>query len=137
MSDRIDKLLTDYYSGVVEMEIAMRKADLKFPVTRDENIGGGKPVNKQSRSLDDILIREDEDTVLNELTAITRRYERLKTLISTFTPEYNQIASLRYNRRRGKHTWVHISLLLHLDEKTCRARLSELKKAISDKNNLF
>ncbi|MGR8774222.1 DUF722 domain-containing protein [Leuconostoc citreum] len=137
MADRIDKLLTDYYSGVVEMEIAMRKADLKFPVTRDENIGGGKPINKKNNPLEDNIIREDEDTVLNELQLIQKRYERLKTLIGTFTPEYNKIASLRYNRRRGKHTWLHISLLLHLDEKTCRARLAELKKAISDKNNLF
>ncbi|MCT3050382.1 DUF722 domain-containing protein, partial [Leuconostoc mesenteroides] len=41
MADRIDRYLSDYYSGVIDMQIKLRKIELQTPETVDENIGGG------------------------------------------------------------------------------------------------
>jgi len=42
VADKIDELLSDYFSGKIEMQIKLRKLDLQTPLVHDENIGGGK-----------------------------------------------------------------------------------------------
>lgn len=61
MADRIDRYLSDYYSGVIDMQIKLRKIELQTPETIDENIGGGTAQNKENRVLDNQIIIEERE----------------------------------------------------------------------------
>lgn len=102
MADKIDELLSDYFSGKIEMQIKLRKLDLQTTLVNDENIGGGKAQNKHVRPVDDMLIREDEDTVLHELYKLRDQQQMIKDVLSTFDAELVRMASLRYDRRKKK-----------------------------------
>lgn len=128
MADKIDELLSDYFSGKIEMQIKLRKLDLQTPLVHDENIGGGKAQNKHVRLVDDILIREDEDTVLQELYKLRDQQQMITDILSTFDSELIRMANLRYDRRKRKYEWKHIALLFNADESTCRKKFVNLKK---------
>lgn len=134
MADKIDELLSDYFSGKIEMQIKLRKLDLQTPLVHDENIGGGKAQNKHVRPVDDMLIREDEDPVLHELYKLRDQQQMIKDVLSTFDAELVSMASLRYDRRKRKNEWKHIALIFNADESTCRKKIRKFKKEF---NNIF
>ncbi|WP_270340062.1 DUF722 domain-containing protein [Leuconostoc mesenteroides] len=133
MADKIDELLSDYFSGKIEMQIKLRKLDLQTPLVYDENIGGGKAQNKHVRLVDDILIREDEDTVLQELYKLRDQQQMITDILSTFDSELIRMANLRYDRRKRKYEWKHIALLFNADESTCRKKIRKFKKEFNNK----
>ncbi|USI45397.1 DUF722 domain-containing protein [Leuconostoc mesenteroides] len=133
MADKIDELLSDYFSGKIEMQIKLRKLDLQTPLVHDENIGGGKAQNKHVRLVDDILIREDEDTVLQELYKLRDQQQMITDILSTFDSELIRMANLRYDCRKRKYEWKHIALLFNADESTCRKKIRKFKKEFNNK----
>lgn len=64
MADQNDKVLTEYFTGVLQMKINMRKRELQINSEVDENVGGGRAQNKQARPLDNMLIRFERDPLL-------------------------------------------------------------------------
>lgn len=128
MADKIDALLSDYFSGKIDMQIKLRKIELKTPLVHDENIGGGRAQNKHVRPVDDMLIREDEDTVLRELYKLKEHQQVITDILSIFDPELIRMANLRYDRRKRKYEWKHIALLFNADESTCRKKIRKFKK---------
>lgn len=130
MADKIDELLSDYFSGKIDMQIKLRKIDLQTPLVHDQNIGGGKAQNKHVRSLEDMLICEDEDTVLRELYKLRDQQHMITDVLATFDSELVRMASLRYDRRKRKNEWKHIALIFNADESTCRRKMNNLKKEL-------
>ncbi|MCM6769038.1 RinA family protein [Weissella paramesenteroides] len=45
MADKIDHLLTDYFTGQLEANIKLRKLELSYHNDHDDNIGGGRMQN--------------------------------------------------------------------------------------------
>ena len=133
MADKIDALLSDYFSGKIDMQIKLRKIELKTPLVHDENIGGGRAQNKHVRPVDDMLIREDEDTVLRELYKLKEHQQVITDILSTFDPELIRMANLRYDRRKRKYEWKHIALIFNADESTCRKKIRKFKKEFNNK----
>lgn len=133
MADKIDALLSDYFSGKIDMQIKLRKLELKTSLVHDENIGGGKAQNKHVRPVDDMLIREDEDTVLHELYKLRDQQQMIKDVLSTFDAELVRMANLRYDRRKRKNEWKYIALIFNADESTCRKRVRKFKKEFGNK----
>lgn len=104
MADRIDRILRDYFSGLLDLKIMQREEDLRRPHaddedkyqeivkkdkltgkiyttwkkvysrTDDDNIGGGRPQDKHSRPTDDEFIRVQMGSSLEQAKKPARRY---------------------------------------------------------------
>lgn len=128
MSDRIDNYFSDYYSGVIAMQIATRKNELKLPTVVDENQGGGQAQNKQSRILDDQLIVEEGDFILQSFI----RDEWVMAQFLRVLTDYEQaLLMLKYDRRK-KRSWIQVAMILSKSESQCRRDLVNVKKRYRD-----
>ncbi|MBZ5995365.1 DUF722 domain-containing protein [Leuconostoc gelidum subsp. gasicomitatum] len=108
MADKIDKLLSDYYSGYLLDAVRNRTTELETPVSNDENIGGGRAQNKHTRPVDDLLIRKEEDIVLNKCRADLSYAAKLVTGIErSFSWEIQRIVRLHYDKRLD-YDWMAI-----------------------------
>lgn len=114
MADKTDELLTNYYSGVIDTKILLRRSELQWR-PNDDN-AGIKSLNKHTRPLEDMLARYETDSILHELT---KQRDAIKRLETTFSEETKQIVQMHYDRRE-RLSWVIISLRMNLSERTCR-----------------
>ena len=124
MADKIDKLLSDYYSGVIDMQIKLRKTELQTPTVTDENIGGGRAENKHTRPLDDKLIVEESDYILQ---SFIRDQYVLSNFLKILNDEERSMLSLKYDRRR-KRSWYQVARMLSKSESQCRRDLVTIKR---------
>ncbi|MEE8831671.1 MAG: RinA family protein [Leuconostoc gelidum] len=68
MTDRVDRILRDYFSGRLKLKIDQRIYEIRHePGQVDENIGGVKAENKHTRPLEDMMIRIESDPLLKKL----------------------------------------------------------------------
>lgn len=128
MADKIDKFLSDYYSGVIDMQIKLRKAELQIPTVSDENIGGGRAENKHTRPLDDKLIVEESDYILQ---SFIRDQYVLSNFLKILNDEERAVLQLKYDRRR-KRSWYQVARMLSKSESQCRRDLVNIKKIYRD-----
>ena len=124
MADRIDKYLSDYFSGVIEMQIRLRIRELETPTSFDENIGGGKAENKRN-------IQTENDIIIQESDYILQSFIRDKWFMSNFlkvlTAEERAMLELRYDRRR-KRSWVQVASILSKSESQCFRDMQRIKQ---------
>ncbi|ADG39912.1 hypothetical protein LKI_01845 [Leuconostoc kimchii IMSNU 11154] len=124
MADKIDKFLSDYYSGIIDMQIVQRKKELKLPDMIDENIGGGRAQNKHTRPVDDGLIIQESDYILQSFI----RDEWLMTnFLKILTSEERAMLQLKYDRRR-KRSWYQVARMLSKSESQCYRDMTAIKK---------
>ncbi len=128
MADKTDELLTNYYSGVIDTKILLRRSELQWQPHDDDNIGGGRAINKISRPFDDLVIKYEADSILHELT---KQRDAIKRLEATFSEETKQIVQMHYDRRE-RLSWVVISLRMNLSERTCRSYKKAFKDSVSE-----
>lgn len=126
MADKTDELLTNYYSGVIDTKILLRRSELQWQ-PHDDN-AGIKSLNKHTRPLEDMLARYETDSILHELT---KQRDAIKRLETTFSEETKQIVQMHYDRREGL-SWVVISLRMNLSERTCRSYQKAFKDSVSE-----
>jgi len=131
MADKIDKYFSDYYSGVIDMQIKLRKDELKLPVSIDENIGGGKAENKRSFPLENNMIIEESDYTLQ---SFIRDKEFMDSFLKMLIDEERALLALRYDRRR-KRSWVQVAKMLNKSERQCYRDLDKIKDTY--RNSLF
>lgn len=129
MADKTDALLTDYYSGVIDTKILLRRAELQWR-PNDDN-AGIKSLNKHTRPLEDMLARYEADSILHELT---KQRDAIKRLETTFSEETKQIVQMHYDRRE-RLSWVIISLRMNLSERTCRTYQKTFKDSVAQTFN--
>lgn len=127
MADKTDKLLTDYYSGVIDMLIMLRRTELQWQ-PHDDNIGGGRAINKHTRPADDLLAKYEADRTLHELS---RQREAVKRLETTFNEETRQVVQMHYDRRE-RLSWAVISMRMNLSERTCRTYQKTFKDSVTE-----
>ncbi|MGR8773463.1 DUF722 domain-containing protein [Leuconostoc citreum] len=126
MADKTDALLTDYYSGVIDTKILLRRAELQWQPTDDN--AGIKSINKHTRPLEDMFARYEADSILHELTS---QYDAIKRLEMTFNAETRQIVQMHYDRRE-RLSWVIISMRMDLSERTCRSYQKAFKDSVAE-----
>ena len=126
MADKTDALLTDYYSGVIDTKILLRRAELQWRPTDDN--AGIKSINKHTRPLEDMFARYEADSILHELT---KQREAIKRLETTFSEETKQIVQMHYDRRE-RLSWVIISMRMDLSERTCRSYQKAFKDSVAE-----
>ena len=131
MADRIDKYFSDYYSGVIDMQIKLRKDELKLPVSIDENIGGGKAENKRNFPLENNMIIEESDYTLQ---SFIRDKEFMDSFLKMLIDEERALLALRYDRRR-RRSWVQVAKMLNKSERQCYRDLDQIKDTY--RNSLF
>ncbi|WP_273707171.1 DUF722 domain-containing protein [Leuconostoc mesenteroides] len=129
MADKTDALLTDYYSGMIDTKILLRRAELQWR-PNDDN-AGIKSLNKHTRPLEDMLARYEADSILHELT---KQRDAIKRLETTFSEETKQIVQMHYDRRE-RLSWVVISLRMNLSERTCRTYQKTFKDNVAQTFN--
>lgn len=123
MADRIDSILRDYFSGRLDLKIKQREYELRNdrgPV--DENIGGGKALNKHARPLDDMMIRLESDKTLQMLI---KQKEDVKRWIATFEPDKQKVVAYYYASKSV--TWVKVAQQFHIGESTAKSWRVEVK----------
>ena len=126
MADKTDELLTNYYSGMIDTKILLRRAELQWR-PNDDN-AGIKPLNKHTRPLDDLIAKYETDSILHELT---KQRDAIKRLETTFSEETKQIVQMHYDRRE-RLSWVVISLRMNLSERTCRSYQKAFKDSVGE-----
>ncbi|MDM7642351.1 DUF722 domain-containing protein [Leuconostoc citreum] len=129
MADKTDALLTDYYSGVIDTKILLRRSELQWQ-PNDDN-ASIKSLNKRTRPLEDMLARYETDSILHELT---KQRDAIKRLETTFSEETRQIVQMHYDRRE-RLSWVVISLRMNLSERTCRTYQKTFKDIVAQTFN--
>ncbi|MCH3953200.1 MAG: RinA family protein [Leuconostoc mesenteroides] len=129
MADKTDELLTNYYSGLIDTKILLRRAELQWR-PNDDN-AGIKSLNKHTRPLEDMLARYEADSILHELT---KQRDAIKRLETTFSEETKQIVQMHYDRRE-RLSWVIISLRMNLSERTCRTYQKTFKDSVAQTFN--
>lgn len=123
MADRIDSILRDYFSGRLELKIKQREYELRNERgPTDENIGGGRAQNKQSRPVDDMLIRLEKDVLLQKLI---KQKEDLERWIATFEPEKQKVVAYYYSSKSV--TWLKVAQQFHISESTARSYRVDVK----------
>jgi len=124
LADRIDKYLSDYFSGVIEMQIRLRIRELETPTSFDENIGGGKAENKRN-------IQTENDIIIQESDYILQSFIRDRWFMSNFlkvlTSEERAMLELRYDRRR-KRSWLQVASILSKSESQCYRDMQRIKQ---------
>ena len=129
MADKTDELLTNYYSGLIDTKILLRRSELQWQ-PNDDN-AGIKSLNKHTRPLEDMLARYETDSILHELT---KQRDAIKRLETTFSEETRQIVQMHYDRRE-RLSWVVISLRMNLSERTCRTYQKTFKDNVAQTFN--
>lgn len=126
MADKLDKLLSDYFTGVLDANIKLRRVELKYfsKHVPDENIGGGRKQNDYSNPIELSMIREEDD---DELSAWIWQKEIIDMWYELTVEPQRTILSERYGRKKS---WLAISLIVHADERTCREWRDRFKQGV-------
>lgn len=124
MADRIDKYLSDYFSGVIEMQIRLRIRELETPTSFDENIGGGKPENKRNIQIENDIIIQESDYILQ---SFIRDRWFMSNFLKVLTSEERAMLELRYDRRR-KRSWLQVASILSKSESQCYRDMQRIKQ---------
>ena len=130
MADKTDELLTNYYSGVIDTKILLRRSELQWQPHDDDNVGGPKryPINKISRPFEDLVIKYEGDQVLHELR---NQRDTIKRIEASWDETTREIVRMHYDRR-DRLTWLLISLRMNLSERTCRSYQKGFKDSVSE-----
>lgn len=126
MADKLDKLLSDYFTGRLETNMKMRQLELKYNLDRtpDENIGGGRKQNDYNNAVEMSMIREQNDRYLKDL-----RYQKdmIELMLSTTIDCRQRVLVAKYGRHE---TWTKIAFDEHVDERTVRAWRDDFKEVV-------
>ncbi|MFL2020501.1 DUF722 domain-containing protein [Weissella hellenica] len=126
MTDKLDNVLSDYFTGRLDMNINMRRLELKYNADSltDENVGGGRKQNDYNNPIESAMIREENDQYLKDL-----RYQKemIEMMLSTTLDCRKRVlvAKYKYNEK-----WIKISQKEHVDERTVRAWRDDFKEVI-------
>lgn len=126
MADKLDKLLSDYFTGRLEMNMKMRKLEMKYNFDRTpyKNIGGGRKQNDYNNAVEVSMIREQNDRYLKDL-----QYQKdmIEMMLSTTVDCRKRVLVAKYGRNEA---WAKIVLNEHVDEHTVRAWRDDFKEVV-------
>ena len=127
MADKLDKVLSDYFTGRLDMNMKMRRLELKYNLDRtpDENVGGGRKQNDYNNAVESSMIREQNDGYLKDL-----QYQKdmIEMMLSTTVDCRKRVLVAKYGRNE---TWAKIAMNEHVDERTVRSWRDEFKEVVA------
>lgn len=127
MLDTVDNYLKEYYNGILELKIKQREQELRIKnCVLDENIGGGRALNKYNNPIEQQYIKIEQDT---ELSKLKHNYRMINEFVNSNACEQlaKSILELKYKK---KYTWESLAIRLHINEKTARRKINTVKKQL-------
>lgn len=112
MADKIDHLLTDYFTGQLEANIKLRKLELSHYINHDDNVGGGRMQNNIVRNTETTMLKVESDRLIQDWLYASQVIELMFALE---LDNVQRIIKARYGQRR---TWIDISMSEHVDVRT-------------------
>lgn len=128
MADKIDKLLSDYFTGRLDILIKQREQDLRNPVKLDDLNKDIRAANSYSNVVERILMKLEDDELMTSLKDIR---DRISVLVDMFDDQHKQVYFARY---RNKLSWKVIEWTYFVDERTGRRWCRELKNTFLNYN---
>ena len=125
MADKLDHLLSDYFTGKLDVAIQLRLMELTYRHgTPDENIGGGRKQNDYNNAVESKMIHEQNDPELKRL-----RYQKsvIKMMFDCLIKSHQDVLIDKYG---NKKSWVTIGIDNHIDERTAREWRDDFKEGI-------
>lgn len=125
MADKLDKVLSDYFTGKLDVAIQLRQMELSYiSSVPDENIGGGRKQNDYNNAVESHMIREQNDPELKRL-----RYQKsvIKMMFDCLIKSHQDVLIDKYG---NKKSWVTIGIDNHIDERTAREWRDDFKEGI-------
>ncbi|MGI1836473.1 DUF722 domain-containing protein [Lactococcus garvieae] len=124
MADKLDLLISDYMTGMLQVKINSRE----LWITRQKNeerIGSSGTSSNLAPQERRMMILE-EDTKLQKM----KDQQRVLTeLLGTVSSEIRTIITLRF---KEKKQWWQIGARLYMDERTARRKYENLKELLRD-----
>lgn len=124
MADKLDLLISDYMTGMLQVKIKSRE----LWITRqkhEERIGSSGTSSNIAPQERRMMILE-EDTKLQEMKD---QHRVITELLGTVSPEIRTIITLRF---KDKKQWWQIGAKLYMDERTARRKYENLKELLRD-----
>lgn len=124
MADKLDLLISDYMTGMLQVKINSRE----LWITRQKNeerIGSsGTSSNTAPQERRMMILEED-----NKLQKMKDQHRVITELLGTVSPEIRMIITLRF---KEKKQWWQIGARLYMDERTARRKYENLKSLLRD-----
>ncbi|KRN75656.1 hypothetical protein IV73_GL000148 [Weissella kandleri] len=131
MADKLDKLLTDYFTGRLDILIKQREQELRNPKRPEDLNKDIKAANSYSNAVENILMKLEDDDTLQQLENLRGQ---IKALVDMFDDQHKQVYFARY---RNKLSWKTIEWTYFVDERTGRRWCNELKILLSEYNIIY
>lgn len=112
MADKIDHLLTDYFTGQLEANIKLRKLELSHYINHDDNVGGGRMQNNIVRNTETTMLKVESDRLIQDWLYTS---QVIDLMFALELDNVQRIIKARYGQRR---TWIDISMSEHVDVRT-------------------
>lgn len=128
MADKIDRLLTGYFTGGLDILIKQRERDLRNPEKEADLNSDIRSSNSYSNVVERILMKLEYDEQMNTLKDIR---DRIGVLVDMFDDQHKQVYFARY---RNKLSWESIQWTYHIDKRTGQRWCNELKDLIKEHN---
>lgn len=127
MADRLDMLLSDYMTGMLQVKINSRERWITRE-KHEERVGGSGTSSNTSSQERRLLIIESD----TQLQKMIDQKQTLDELMNTVSQEIKTIIVLRF---REKKQWWQIATRLYIDERTARRKYDNLKELL--RNSLW
>ena len=125
MADKLDHLLSDYFTGKLAMNMKMRRLEMQYHNNHDENIGGGRMQNNLNRVAEMNMIYIDSDP---KLKLYAYQKEVLETILAVMPDNVIRVVKAYYG---DKKSCIAISIDEHVDERTVRSWRDKYKEELS------
>lgn len=124
MADKLDLLISDYMTGMLQVKINSRE----LWITRQKNeerigsSGTSSNIAPQERRM--MILEED-----TKLQKMKDQHRVITELLGTVSPEIRTIITLRF---KEKKQWWQIGARFYMDERTARRKYENLKSLLRD-----
>lgn len=125
MADKLDHLLSDYFTGKLAMNMKLRKMELQYHNHHDENVGGGRMQNNLNRVAETTIIHIENDP---QLQLYAYQKEIIETVLSFMPDNVIRVVKDYYGNKNG---WVVVSMNECVDERTARTWRDNCKDEVA------
>ena len=124
MADKLDLLMSDYMTGMLQVKINSR--ELWITRQKNEERIGSSGTSSNTAPQERRMMILEEDTKLQKMKD---QQKVLTELLGTVSPEIRTIITLRF---KEKKQWWQIGTRLYMDERTARRKYENLKELLRD-----
>ena len=124
MADKLDLLMSDYMTGMLQVKINSR--ELWITRQKNEERIGSSGTSSNTAPQERRMMILEEDTKLQKMKD---QQKTLTELLGTVSPEIRTIITLRF---KEKKQWWQIGARLYMDERTARRKYENLKELLRD-----